>query len=193
MLPPVVPLAEIHATHTAAAISETGGAQSALAGIRYVYSDFFNGLLSDGFGACTHTLNTRPCSDGNDCTVDDVCTGGQCVPGEFTVPWINEIDYDDQSEGAGTHDNDEFIEIAGPSGMDISNYWLVSVEGGGSGCNTPLFYNVGVVHWTAQIPAGTVLKGGTCVGGGNDGYRRRRGTSPSPWTRTSCSRRSASC
>ena len=30
---------------------------------------------------CVHTNNTAPCSDGNACTVGDVCSGGRCVPG----------------------------------------------------------------------------------------------------------------
>ncbi len=30
---------------------------------------------------CVHTNNTAPCSDGNTCTVGDVCSGGRCVPG----------------------------------------------------------------------------------------------------------------
>ena len=32
-------------------------------------------------GACTHTNNTAPCSDGNACTVGDVCSNGTCQSG----------------------------------------------------------------------------------------------------------------
>jgi len=32
-------------------------------------------------GGCVHTNNTAPCSDGNGCTVGDVCSGGVCTSG----------------------------------------------------------------------------------------------------------------
>ena len=31
---------------------------------------------------CVHGLNVVPCNDGNACTLDDACSGGQCQPGE---------------------------------------------------------------------------------------------------------------
>ncbi len=30
---------------------------------------------------CKHTINAKPCSDGNDCTVGDSCAGGKCTAG----------------------------------------------------------------------------------------------------------------
>ncbi len=35
----------------------------------------------DPLSGCTHTDNDDPCSDGNLCTVNDVCSGGACAPG----------------------------------------------------------------------------------------------------------------
>ena len=32
-------------------------------------------------GGCVHTNNTDPCSDGSECTTNDTCGGGVCVPG----------------------------------------------------------------------------------------------------------------
>ncbi|MGD9873202.1 MAG: beta strand repeat-containing protein [Kiritimatiellia bacterium] len=42
--------------------------------------------------------------------------------------WINEINYD--SDGT---DSNEFVEVAGPQGTDLSTYILLRYEGGGSG------------------------------------------------------------
>jgi hypothetical protein len=33
-------------------------------------------------GACKHGNNVAPCTDGNACTVNDTCSGGQCAPGK---------------------------------------------------------------------------------------------------------------
>ncbi len=37
--------------------------------------------VCNGSGSCTHPANTAPCSDGNACTVGDVCSGGICQAG----------------------------------------------------------------------------------------------------------------
>lgn len=36
-------------------------------------------------GTCTRTPAEGPCTDGNGCTIDDVCSGGVCVPGRPKV------------------------------------------------------------------------------------------------------------
>ena len=119
--------------------------------------------ICDATGACRHTPNTRVCDDGKACTVDDVCTAGACV-GTFLPPWINEIDYDDASTPLS--DRDEFVEIAGPAGLDLSGYQLVSVEGNQT-CATPVLGPAtGEAHYIATIPAGSVLPDSTGSGVG---------------------------
>lgn len=49
---------------------------------------------------------------------------GQVIVGNPTQPWINEIDYDQPSD-----DNSEFFEIAGPAGLDLSDYKLLLYNG----------------------------------------------------------------
>jgi cysteine-rich repeat protein len=118
----------------------------------------------DAGGVCRHLPSTRLCDDGRECTVGDQCAAGVCR-GDFLPPWINEIDYDDSSQPP-LGDRDEFVEIAGPAGLDLSGYRLVSVEGGGAACGTPLGAATGEAHYTATIPAGTILgdTSGTGVG-----------------------------
>src|SRR5262245_48132677 len=90
----------------------------------------------DGAGACAHPANAASCNDLDGCTVDDVCSGGTCA-GTLRPAWINEFDYDDFF-GA-LDDRDEFIEIAGPAGTDLSGYQIIGVEGGPAGtCFTPI-------------------------------------------------------
>ena len=120
--------------------------------------------ICDAAGVCRHIPNTRVCDDGRECTVGDQCAAGVCS-GTFVPPWINEIDYDDSSQPP-AGDRDEFVEIAGPAGLDLGGYKLISVEGGGASCGTPLGAATGEAHYTATIPAGTVLgdTSGTGVG-----------------------------
>lgn len=40
-----------------------------------------DGCVSDGGSGCEHTLNSGPCSDGDQCTVGDSCSGGVCQSG----------------------------------------------------------------------------------------------------------------
>jgi cysteine-rich repeat protein len=108
----------------------------------------------DATGVCRHIPNARVCDDGQECTVGDTCADGVCS-GTFVSPWINEIDYDDSSQPP-LGDRDEFVEIAGPAGLDLGGYRLVSVEGNQT-CGTPLGATTGEAHFTATIPAGTVL------------------------------------
>ena len=61
----------------------------------------------DGGGNCIATNNTASCWDGNDCTVDDTCSGGVCVPGPAAASGArcdadNNICSLDQCDGAGT-------------------------------------------------------------------------------------------
>lgn len=50
------------------------------------------------------------------------------VAGPAVAPWINEFHYDDAGADAG-----EFIEIAGPAGLDLTGYTLVLYNGNGGG------------------------------------------------------------
>jgi cysteine-rich repeat protein len=120
----------------------------------------------NGAGACAHPANAASCDDGDGCTVDDACSGGSCG-GELRPPWINEFDYDDFV--AALDDRDEFIEIAGPAGTDLSGYQIFGVEGGSAGgpCFTPIFEPfsaVGEANLVATIPPGTVLGDDTGTG-----------------------------
>jgi cysteine-rich repeat protein len=119
----------------------------------------------DGAGACAHPANTAPCNDLDGCTVDDVCSGGACA-GALRPPWINEFDYDDFF--GGLEDRDEFLEIAGPAGTDLSGYQIIGVEGGPAGtCFTPISppqAAIGEANLIATIPPGTVLGDDTGTG-----------------------------
>jgi cysteine-rich repeat protein len=117
--------------------------------------------VCDGAGACGHEDNTAACDDSNGCTLNDSCSGGVCG-GELRLPWINEFDYDDVT-GDLFNDRDEFIEIAGPAGLDLSGYRVVVVEGAGSGCLTGS-QSAGTAYINAPIPNGTVLPDTTGTG-----------------------------
>lgn len=111
-------------------------------------------------GACQHTPNgAGSCDDGNGCTSNDVCVAGTCT-GDPLEPWINEVDYD-----APGNDTTEFVELAGPSGKDLSGYRVVSVEGGGALCLTG-GGAVGQSYSIGTIPNGTVLGDDTGTGVG---------------------------
>ncbi|MDG2308712.1 MAG: DUF4215 domain-containing protein [Candidatus Binatia bacterium] len=118
--------------------------------------------VCDGAGTCTNAPNTDPCDDSNGCTVNDACSGGACG-GDFLQPWVNEFDYD-SNDGFPNTDRDEFVEIAGPAGLDLAGYQVVSVEGAGGGCLTPSFINAGDAHFVATIPGGSVLADDTGTG-----------------------------
>lgn len=118
--------------------------------------------VCDGAGTCQHPPNTDPCDDGNGCTVDDACSGGACS-GEYLQAWVNEFDYD-SDDGGVNDDRDEFVEIAGPAGLDLSGYQVVSVEGAGGACGTPIGVNAGEAHFVATIPGGNVLANDTGTG-----------------------------
>jgi cysteine-rich repeat protein len=117
--------------------------------------------------SATCTFESGSCSDGNNCTENDTCVAGSCV-GDFIKPWMNEIDYDDFVSG--TIDREEFVEIAGPAGLDLAGYTLFGVEGATGSCQTPgdglLSGPVlpGYVHWSATIPPGSVLADDTGTG-----------------------------
>jgi cysteine-rich repeat protein len=126
-----------------------------------------DGNLVDG-DCCSSTCtaeNGSPCSDGDHCTTGDVCVGSTCV-GTVMQPWINEFDYDDFALGGNT-DRDEFVEIAGPAGTDLSSYKIVAVEGNAS-CAYTVFSGVatGEANFLATIPPGTVLADDTGLGVG---------------------------
>ena len=100
--------------------------------------------VCDGAGACSHPNNTVACDDGNACTMDDHCSDGVCV-GEPIPAWVNEFDYTGL---------DEFVEISGPTGSDLSGYQVIGVEGN-SICGTGLV--PGSASVDVALPNGTVL------------------------------------
>jgi cysteine-rich repeat protein len=108
-------------------------------------------------------FETGACNDHNGCTTDDVCTSGVCA-GTLLAPWVNEIDYDDNAVPL-NGDRDEFVEIAGPAGTDLSGYQIVSVEGRGPGlCFGTGNANAGFANFVTTIPNGTVLGNDTGTG-----------------------------
>lgn len=127
-----------------------------------------DGNIDDG-DCCssTCTFEVGACSDGSNCTALDVCEDGVCV-GHLIQPWLNEIDYDNNN--GGINDNEEFVEIAGPAGLDLSGYTLYGVEGANGNCQTPgaglLSGPVlpGYVHWSTTLPPGSVLSDDTGTG-----------------------------
>ena len=50
------------------------------------------------------------------------------TPGAAAQPWINEFHYDNDGTDTG-----EFVEVAGPAGLDLSGYSLVGYNGNGGG------------------------------------------------------------
>jgi hypothetical protein len=75
-----------------------------------------------------------------------------------TPPWINEIDYDDFS-GFPNDDRQEFVEIAGPAGTDLSGYRVLAVEGNDSffTCGSGVFGDDGEAYFDSPLPAGSVI------------------------------------
>ncbi len=118
--------------------------------------------VCDGAGACTHASNTVACDDHSGCTQNDACSGGTCT-GELLPPWVNEFDYD-SNDGFPNYDYDEFVEIAGPAGTDLSGYRVLAVEGAGPQCSTGFFVNAGDAHFDLAIPDGAVLADDTGTG-----------------------------
>ena len=101
------------------------------------------------------------CTDRTGWTTGDVCQAGVCQ-GTPRAPWINEFDYDDVA--ALNDDRDEFVEIAGPAGTDLSGYKVVAVEGADGSCATPLGSTTGNANVAVTLPAGTVLGDDTGTG-----------------------------
>jgi cysteine-rich repeat protein len=99
---------------------------------------------------CTVDADGTPCSDGNYCTDGDQCLDGNCISGAVVPPWINEFDYD-SNDGGCCNDRDEFIEIAGPAGTDLTGYFVAAVEGAAANCNTGFFTAPGDHYFLSEI------------------------------------------
>lgn len=123
----------------------------------------------DAAAHCLHLTNTATCDDGNECTQNDRCTGGSCG-GDRRKPWINEVNYDGYDPIFVTRDHEEFVEIAGPAGLDLGGYHVLAVEGAGAGS----FFQpcasgglgAGAAYFDRQLPAGTVIQDDTGKGTG---------------------------
>ncbi len=120
-------------------------------------------------GTCQHLNNTATCNDGSACTQSDQCSNGACG-GALIRPWINEVNYDGYDLLIATRDHEEFVEIAGPAGLDLSGYKLSAVEGAGTGTifNPCLSggLNAGEAYFTASLPSGTIIGDDTGKGTG---------------------------
>ncbi|HEV7734740.1 MAG TPA: DUF4215 domain-containing protein [Candidatus Binatia bacterium] len=106
--------------------------------------------------------NGSACTDGDNCTEGDVCIDGTCV-GDLIAPWVNEFDYDDFSS-TGVQDRDEFVEIAGPAGLDLSGYKILAIEGNSTCLTGTLGVANGNANVTTTVPGGTVLGDDTGTG-----------------------------
>jgi len=78
--------------------------------------------------------------------------------GVETAPWINEVDYDDYT-GFPNDDRQEFVEIAGPAGTDLSGYRVLAVEGRSSflACGSGIGGSNGNAYFDSPLPAGSVI------------------------------------
>ena len=120
-------------------------------------------VASDDCCSSSCGFESGVCDDHDGCTTGDACVSGACV-GTTLVPWVNEIDYDDNAVPL-NGDRDEFVEIAGPAGTDLSGYQIVSVEGAGPGlCLGTGNANPGFANFSTSIPNGTVLGDDTGTG-----------------------------
>jgi endonuclease I len=102
-------------------------------------------LYNDNCGA-PQCVGDPDCDDGLFCNGAETCVGGSCQPGTdpcpgqdcdevndvcvpLTIaPWINEFHYDNDSTDTG-----EFVEIAGPAGINLSGWTVVGYNGNGGG------------------------------------------------------------
>jgi endonuclease I len=67
--------------------------------------------------------------------------------GPAARPWINELHYDNAGADVG-----EFVEVAGPAGLDLAGYRLVGYNGAGGG------------EYDAQALSGVLADQGGCIG-----------------------------
>ncbi|MEM7310997.1 MAG: endonuclease [Planctomycetota bacterium] len=77
----------------------------------------------------------------------DILWGDGGGSGSPLKPWINEFHYDNSGTDAG-----EFIEIAGPAGLNVSGYRLVGYNGSGGG------------EYDAESLSGVIPDQGECIG-----------------------------
>ena len=75
------------------------------------------------------TCSTDVCGNGPTCSAEaEVTTGGGCDPGDDTGVFINELHYDNNGP-----DSNEGVEIAGPSGTDLTGWSIEAYDGNGGG------------------------------------------------------------
>ena len=102
-----------------------GGPYSDLAGGLVVASDYSDTTALSGT-TYVYVVTAADLS-GNDSLASNEVSGGPTGGGGGPVlgtPWINELHYDN----AGT-DSNEFVELAGPAGLDLTGYALVAYNG----------------------------------------------------------------
>ncbi len=75
------------------------------------------------------TCSSDVCGNGPTCSAEaEVTIGGGCDPGDDTGVFINELHYDNNGP-----DSNEGIEIAGPSGTDLTGWSIEAYDGNGGG------------------------------------------------------------
>jgi hypothetical protein len=85
-----------------------------------------------------------------------------CAAASSACPGSTSSNYDDIT-GDLFNDRDEFIEIAGPAGLDLSGYRVGVAEGADPSCGTG-GQPAGSAYLNAPIPNGTVLPDTTGTG-----------------------------
>ncbi len=109
------------------------------------HPEWVNCIYNDVCGT-PQCIDNPDCDDGLYCNGAETCVAGSCQPGTdpcpgqdcdevndvciplATNPWINEFHYDNDSTDTG-----EFVEIAGPAGIDLSGWSVVGYNGNGGG------------------------------------------------------------
>ncbi len=124
----------------------TGGPYSLLNGPTLTVSAFSdtNVITGDTFFYVITALSTTGAESQYSAEVSATVTGGG---GGGGVPWINEFHYDNASTDTG-----EFVEVAGPAGLDLSGYTIEGYNGNGGG-----------LYKTVTL-AGSLSDMGGCVG-----------------------------
>ncbi len=125
-------------------------------------------ICDEGTQACADCFNDPQCDDGLFCNGVETCVAGTCQSGSDPCapqtcneatdtcggggmpvgdPWINEFHYDNLGGDTG-----EFVEVAGPAGLDLTGWTVVGYNGSG-----------GSMYQTLNL-SGTIPDQGGCMG-----------------------------
>ena len=113
----------------------------------------------EGSQSCAECFNDPQCDDGLFCNGAETCVGNVCQAGSDPCggetcdeatdrcgggpgidPWINELHYDNAATDVG-----EFVEIAGPAGLDLAGWQVLGHTGNGGGLYNTLADLTGII------------------------------------------------